>query len=148
MTTPVEQPPGAKCACKPTCRFKADPGHAYFLSHDPTSERQEERQRMMAERGRAGRAQVETHRQAAREESAVKLSVRTIEGQLATLDILLRNLMRAKLDAAKVAAAGGQLVKIAREVLASAELEQENRDLKKLIDEKFPDLRRQLKAAS
>ena len=32
--------------------------------------------------------------------------------------------------------------------LRSAELEQENRDLKKLIDEKFPDLRRQLKAVS
>ena len=135
-----------RCQCSLRCRFVAAPGEPYHLSHDPRPERQELRRQQMSARGVAGAATMSRNRQAVRDQQAVKLSLRTVDGQLDTLDRLLRNLMRSKLNAAEVAKAGAQLVKVAREVLAAGELEQENRDLKSLIAEKFPELRKHLKA--
>jgi hypothetical protein len=136
----------AKCQCKDACAFTAAEGEPFHLTHDPRPERAEARREAMAERGRNGQKAKAASRAAASEVVASKLSIRTPEGQLQTLDTLLRNLMRSKLDAAKVAAAGGQLVKIAREVIAADELQAENRDLRALIAERMPELKKHLKA--
>lgn len=135
-----------RCQCTPTCRMTAADGEPFHLSHDSRPERAEERRQMLAERGRAGARKMTANRQAARASVAVKLSVRTVDGQLETLDTLLRNLLRSKLDAANVAKAGAALVKVAREVISASELEAENRDLKALIAEKHPELKKMLKA--
>lgn len=130
------------CACSPGCRFLADEGHAYKLEHDPTPERAEERRKLLSERGRNGAAKRDSNRAAARDDVAGKLSLRTEDDQLRTLEVALRNLMRSKLDAAKVASATAQLVKAAREVL-HGELEAKAERLAKLLDQN-PTLRRHL----
>lgn len=106
------------------------------------------RARVMSERGTNGRAKVEGNRAAAREGIAGKMSLRTLDGQLTAIDAVLRDVMRCKLDATKRAAAVASLVKVAREVLSADEIQTENRDLRALILERMPELKKHLKAVS
>jgi hypothetical protein len=120
----------AKCECSPGCRFGADEGHRFSLAHDP--ERTEERRALMSQRGRAGQAKKNANRQAARDATASKLGLRSDDDQLTALETALRSLLRSKLDAAKVAGAVAQLVKVAREVLHGG-LEDKAERLAKLL---------------
>lgn len=111
-----------------------------MLAHDP--ERAEERSRVMAERGRAGADKRLGNLQAARDDVAATLGLRSDDEQLTALETALRNLMRSQLDAAKVAAAVATLVKVAREVIHGG-LEDKADRLAKLL-ESNPELAKRL----
>lgn len=135
-----------KCECKPGCNFAATEGEPYFIMHDPRPERQAARSEEALRRSRAGVEQRLENRSSERDELVARIKLDTLEGQLAALNQMLGDVLRSNMDAAKRAIAVVNLVKAAREVIATSQIEQENKDLKKLIDEKFPELRKHLKA--
>lgn len=128
------------------CVWKADATSGLCLNHDPA--RAEVRGRLAATRGRAGKAAqlraVEAARAAGRRQSC----------RLRSTDDLLTELERAVLmldgsggDAATRAKAIAAVVAEARAVLKVGDLEAENAELKKLLVERHPELRKHLKVA-
>jgi hypothetical protein len=97
-------------------------------------------------RGAVGQSRIRATRAAVGERRAQKATVATVQGQLDALDLALRGVLRSKLDAAKVAQAVAALVRTAREVLVEGELAGENAELRALIAERLPELRKQLRS--
>jgi hypothetical protein len=135
-----------KCQCRDGCPFVADEGQPFKLAHDPRPEMADARRAAMSEAGKQGAASRARQRAAAGEERSAKQTVRTTDGQLTAIDTVLRAVMRDRMDSSKRASAVATLVKVAREVLAADELQAENRDLRALIAERMPELRKHLKA--
>jgi hypothetical protein len=136
-----------RCGCSDSCGFPADET-GYYLLHDPrpTPEREDQRRAILTERAALGRAKCAENRAATAEalSDALRVSLRTIDGQLAALDSLLQLLVDSKLDAAKIAASGAQLIKTAHDILRS-DTERTAARLAKLLEE-HPQLSRRLQA--
>lgn len=132
-----------KCSCRPGCRFTAAPGEPFALQHDPRPERQAERKAYFAATGKRGVEQRAAHRQARQRRGC---SLRTTDDLLGELERVLLDLDRASGDVAARARAKVDLLRTAHMVLKGAELETQNRELRELLLEHHPELRKHLKS--
>ena len=133
MTTPCK----AVTAKGLPCPFSAREGSDVCAGHADSETK--------ARNGMAGGVKFSENRAAVREAIASTLTVRTVDGQLSTLDAVLSELMTAKIDSAKRAAAVAQIVKCARDVLATGEIAEENSQLREELIKRHPELSKALK---
>jgi hypothetical protein len=132
----------AKCQCSNSCNFTADES-GYYLLHDPN--RQDERARILTERAIAGGKAHGANRKAAAADEAASVDLRTIEGRRDAINRAARRVFDAGVDPAKLAAAIATLIKAALETDRVAVLEDENKELRAII-ESHPELKRKLRA--
>lgn len=133
-----------KCQCMPTCRMPATDGQPFNITHDARPERQAERSRIMSERASAGGKQFHKNHQAA-DSDPDSIDLGTVDGRRDAINRSARQVMAAGGDASKAAGAIATLIKTAMELDRIAALEDENRELRAII-ESNPDLKRKLKA--
>jgi len=71
--------------------------------------------------------------------------LRTADGQVTQLELALLRVVNSGADAVQKAGAVAKLVSEARATIKAAELETENKQLRELLLERHPELRKQLK---
>lgn len=136
----------SKCQChrlsgaaRP-CPFTAADGYDYAFSHDP--DRKEEYAKEAAERGAKGGAAFAKSRP-----HVANPPMRDPDALFAVLEIAAGRVLNArKQDATSVANALSRLVSTAMELLKTTALAEENRELKAIIIERWPEAKRLLKA--
>lgn len=133
----------AHCQCKPSCRFGAAEGEPFHLSHDPRPEKQEERRAMLAERSRRGGAKTQENERRRKRKTC---SLRSTDDILTELEQTLIAVDNSAGEVVGKASAKVKLIAEARATLKAAELENENRELRALLLERHPELKKQLKA--
>jgi hypothetical protein len=133
-----------KCQCKPGCRFAADLGQPFKLAHDNRPERQEARSaaaKVLSDKAAVARAaDVEARR-------TRKVALRTTDDFLGELEQALREVGASGGDVATRTRVKVDIIKAAHAILKSTDLETQNAELRKLLIERHPELKKHLMKA-